>query len=262
MSALGKFLAFANIFFSVGLLSWAVSIYANRLDWTDRTSDTGTVKGEITQLKEEIDRISKSLGDLQGVYADRLNNPVTGLLSREAVRDFRAQRYRERLESARKGAYRQQLEAPGSVGQSVFTDLSKEGPPILGPDNQPLRGLDALRADLDRAVRESQELIQGTQPMTDADWMAFEQLTANAQAFNDRLAQLGITDLRKAHGLLSDRVSVADTAILKQKEILGNLRDEATLLSSLQTNWLTQLQTLERRENQLERRLQALGGGR
>ena len=68
--------------------------------------------------------------------------------------------------------------------------------------------------------------------------------------------------LRRLHDQLSIRADAFDRAVLKQKEIRTNLRAEADSLASQRVDWSAQLQTLERRQGQLESRLQGLRGGR
>ena len=106
MSTLGKVLVFVNLFVGIALLSWSVSAYGHRLDWLDRKSGTESVKGEITKLKEEVDRLTKAAADAQATYGLRAGN----LVRVEANRDTRSRKYQARLAQARAGqGFRVQL---------------------------------------------------------------------------------------------------------------------------------------------------------
>lgn len=254
---LGKLLTFLNVFAAVGLLTWSLSAYTNRLNWVDQKTDSGLVKGQITELKEEIDRLAKGVADAQAAYAATAEK----LAIAEAVRDYRKGRYAVRLDQARKGTFRAQLPMAGSPGNAVFTNLEQEGQPILDGRGQPLRGVDALAADLARETREAQRLVNGDQELTPQMLTGLDAAIAEDAAFGRLVQPLGITSLRRLHDALSARAVAFDQAVLKQKDIRANLRAEADSLASERVDWSAQLQTLERRQSQLEGRLQGLRGG-
>ena len=56
-------------------------------------------------------------------------------------------------------------------------------------------------------------------------------------------------------------MATADAAVLKQKEIRTNLRDEAQQLAGVLVNWRVQLFDVLDRQGQLSRRLASLRGG-
>jgi hypothetical protein len=147
----------------------------------------------------------------------------------------------------------------GAPGNAVFTDLERDGPPVLDGTGQPLRGVDTLAADLARATQEAQRLVAGDRPLDPA---GLDAALANDAAFAQYVQPLGITSLRRLHDQLSARADAADTAILKQKDIRLNLRAEADSLAAQRVEWLARLYTLERRQGQLAGRLQGLTGGR
>jgi hypothetical protein len=251
MTTLGKVLAFLNIVGAVGILTWAVSAHANRVDYLDRKSGTETVKGQISQMRSEIDAISKAISESQTAYGTRM----AAVTSNESYRDYRKSKFQERLAQARKGVFRVQLPA----GDPVFTDLDKEGPIVLGPDNQPLRGIVNTQADLDAEVRAAEVLIRGAQPLPEAEWQKVPELIKDPQQFATLLENKGIGDLRRLHGILSDDIARTDEATQRQQVIAANLRDEARFLSDYRVNWSAELQTLERRQKQLRGRLTELG---
>ncbi len=247
MTTFGKVLAFVNLVVGLSLLAWGVSVYANRVDWVDRKTDTETVEGEITKLKKEIDKLARSVADADAAYADR----TAALAAAEAQRDYRKAKLDARLNEARRGTFKVQL--PFANNPS-FVNVDQEGPPILAPDGKPLRGVDVLTKEFNDQVRQAQLHRQGDQPVQPNQWNNLQALVQP-----NVLANLGIDDLRTLHGKLSDAVAAEDVAIGKQRDVLTNLRDESAYLADNRVNWAAQLQTLERRQKQLEDRLRELG---
>lgn len=250
MSGFGKLLAFLNLFAGVTLLAWSVSIYANRVDWLDSKTDAGTTEGQITQMKKEIDRLSRAITDAQASYGTEAGE----VAKLEAARDYRKLGYAQRLAQARTGSFTVQLPQPplgpnanytDLPGLRTFTDLKRGGPAILGADNRPLRGTKFLEDEFVRMVRQAQQLRQGD---------------PNAPINVANVNQLGIDNLRKLQGLLSDQVNALDVAIGKQKDVQANLGEESEYLQDKRINWEADLQVLQRRTQQLESRLTLLGG--
>lgn len=250
MTGFGKLLAFLNLFAGVTLLAWSVSIYTNRVAWLDRKSDAGTTEGQITKMKKEIDRLSRSIADAQASYGTEASE-VARL---EAARDYRRLGYAQRLTQARTGSFTVQIPQPGLApnsnytdlpGLRTFTDLKRTGPAILGADNRPLRGTKFLEDEFVREVRKAEQLRKGV---------------PNAPIAIANVNQLGIDNLRKLQGLLSDQVNALDVAIGKQKDVQANLGEESEYLTDKRINWEADLQVLQRRKQQLETRLTLLGG--
>jgi hypothetical protein len=250
MNAFGKLLAFLNLFAGVTLLAWSVSIYANQVDWLDRKSDAGTTEGQITQMKKEIDRHTRSITATQASYGAEASE-VARL---EAARDYRKAGYAQRLTQARTGSFTVQLPQPplgpnsnytDLPGLHTFTDLKRSGPAILGADNRPLRGTKFLEDEFVRQVRQAEQLRKGD---------------PNAPINIANVNQLGIDNLRMLQGLLSDQVNALDVAIGKQKDVQANLGEESEYLTDKRINWQADLQVLQRRQQQLENRLTRLGG--
>jgi hypothetical protein len=258
MTTAGKILSFLNLIVAVGLLTWGLSAYANRADWVDQKSDAGTVKGQITLLNEEVTRLTKAINDAQTGYGAE----YVALIAEEGDRDYRRNQFAFRLDVARQdkdpkgGSFRRQVPQQ-PPGNPAFTNLSVQGPAVPGPDGKPLRGLRALQDEFAKEVQQAQRWITG-QPVTQPQWNQVRQ-GLNQQQFDTLTGQMGIADLRKLHEELSVQIKRADDAVAKQKEIRQNLKEEARFLADNQTNWVVQLQTLERRQRQLENRLQQLG---
>ena len=252
MTTFGKVLAFVNLVVGVSLLAWAVSVYANRADWVDSKSDAGTDEGQITQLKKEIDRLQKSVADADLAYGQE----SLALATAEFRQSYRERKLDDRVRQARLGAFKVQKVYERDP---AFTNVDDDtGGPILGPDNRtPLRGVDALVKDFNEQVRQGELHRRGDRPVQPNEWANLPALLGQ-----DRFPTLGIDDLRTLHGLLSDQVAAVDVAANKQRDILVNLRNEADHLTDLRVDWTTRLQTLERRQQQLDGRLSELGKGR
>lgn len=247
MTKLGKLLTFLNLVAAVVVLSWAASLFGNQAPWLDRKTETESVKGQITLMKEEIDKLGKSITDAQAAYGTKGRD----LASAETTRDYRKARYAQRLDEARKGTFRVQVPM---ANDRTFVDLEKQGPVVLEPNsNKPLRGVDEQARDFAEQVRLARMYREGTQGrVPPAAWANLGKLDLN---------QLGIDDLLEYHGRLSDLVKVVNDAVGKQRDALANLRGEAQYLSDQRVNWAAELQILERRQRQLEAQLRRVGGG-
>lgn len=250
MMTFGKVLAFVNLVVGVSLFAWAVSVYGNRADWVDRKSDAGAAEGQITKLKKEIDRLQKSIADADAAYGKE----SVALANAETRRYYRKAKLDARLQQARQGTFKVQK---AYERDPAYTNVEDDtGAPILDPvGKNPLRGVDALVKDFNEQVRQGELHRRGDKPVQQNEW-------ANPQALlaPDRFPTLGIDDLRVLHGLLSDQIAALDVAANKQRDVLVNLRNEAELLTDLRVDWTTRLQSLERRQKQLEDQLRRLGG--
>ena len=248
-----RLLVLANVFLAVGLLAWALTLASNRLDWVDAKTDTGTVKGQITLLKEEIDGAAKASAGLSRSYVER----TKALADAEAFRTTRRAGYADRLAKARGGQFLKPVPLAGTDG---FTDLGRDGGPEPGPGGKPLRGTDAVQADIQRELRAADRALAGDAPLVlppEADLDAA--LTADDK-YQELTGKLGFSDHRKLQTAVADRMVDADKKLLKQKDIRGNLRDEGQQLAAELVNWKAQLQDLLDRQRQLDRRLDELGG--
>lgn len=249
---LARLLVLANVFLSVGLLAWALTLSSNRLDWVDAKTDTGTVKGQITLLKEEIDRASKGASDLSAAYTAR----GQALAAAEATVKGRRVGYAERLRQARGGSFRKQLALGGS--EAGFTDLARTGEAVVGPDKKPLRGLAVIQADIDRELKAAERAVVGDAPLNENPEGGLDAALADDTKYMELAGKLGTSDARKLQDRISQRMAAADVAVLKQKEIRTNLTDEAAQLQAGRVNWRVQLQDLLDRQGQLGRRLSGL----
>ena len=255
MTAVAKLLVFVNVFFGVGLLAWAVAATANRVDYLDTTDGTTPVKGKISELKAEIEKVSKAIADAQAGY----NRRRSVLAGSELRRDDRRRVYAKRLDSARAGRFRQQLTADrGVYGDGVFTDTTREGPDLKDADGQPLVGLKTLEDKFAAETRAIETLEAGRVPADEPFFDGVRAGTVSLDTVAARQPELGINDLRRLHSVLSDLVKRDDTAIGKTRDVKGNLAEERAFLADRRVNVGAELQTLELRRKQLTSRIKSL----
>lgn len=231
MTRLGKVLVFVNLFVGVGLFAWALSLYANRLDYFDRKTAEPPVEGRFTTLKKQVDELVQAATASQKAYAFKAEQARAF----EAVRDDRLTKLTARLELVRRGDqpvifFHQQMllkdpQYPGLI------DVSQLGPVVRGVRNNELQGLGYLRSETAKAVRE------------------------------EKATQKRIIEARQKLEELSTRVDAVQAEVFKQKDIRANLVEERDYMADLQVNWDERLRVLERRNNQLSSRLEGLGAG-
>lgn len=228
MTGIGKLFVILNLFVSVTLAVWAMSLYANRLDWLDSTTADGQqVDGRLTEMKAELANLSSSIASSSQLYGQRSNNLSNG----EAYRQRRLDFYTARLDQARNGsdiggAVFREFELAGGIGPLI--NIAQPGTPVVDANNQPLRGLNDIQADLDRSL-------------------------ANAEAYMDTIAKA-----RADHLAASAEIEDLDARTNAQRTIDVNLKDEEKFLGSLQVNWDEELRVLNARQAQLERRLKTV----
>lgn len=256
MTAIGKVLVFLNLMAAAALLTWGLSAYSNSPQWVDGKSGDGQkTDGEITRLKGEIDRYTKAIAGANSSYV--ANSTVAA--SADTTRDFRKARLDVWLKDAEKGEFFTLPRLPNDptvLDTSDNAEAGRKNPAraILGPDNRPLKGLDALQGLYQNELDDRKLLISGKVPATPAEWMSPAGLLAPT-----RMADLGIDDLRRLHDWLSGQQRITDVAIDKQRVIQFNLTDETAYLGDSRINWIAQLVTLEQRNKQLKNRLKELG---
>lgn len=223
MTAIGKLFVFINLFAAMAILTWATSITVNRLDWVDRKTDSGVVKGQITLLKDDINVASRAITQAQTGYGVRTKR-LAGI---EKTRADRLEKFEARLTKAKQGTFAEQIlmvDHPNPDFRALI-DLNQEGEVVRDSAGQPLRGVEALQNDLNREID-----------------LAIE-------------AAKKVQELRKEFETVSKSILEADDKIVVQREILENLRLQEQVLADLQINWDEELRALEVRRKQLESRL-------
>jgi hypothetical protein len=225
MTSIGKFLVLANLFLSVTLLSWAVSLFANQVPWLNRTTSDGqTIQGKLTQLQEEISGISKTISETSQIYGRRWDD----LLAQEAYRRRRNEFYQDHLNRARRGdpvggGVFREFQLVGGIGPLI--NIGEPGTVVNDTNERPLRGLKDIQDELDRSL-------------------------ADAATHRQKIRQF-----RTDHEKTSAEIRDLDLRIQAEHTIFKNLQDEEKYLSSLQVNWDQELRVLLIRKGQLERQL-------
>lgn len=232
MTRAGQFLVFLNLFASVALATWAVSLSANRLDWVDRQDGDKKVEGDITRLKKEIDAAVKGIAEVSAVYGrveQGLAAAESGTEAGREGRDARRAVYLARLKDAQDGKFFELAKIPNRV----LLDVSRPGTPVRLPNGQDLAGVEVYQKRLDDALRDSQA------------------------------AQTAIVGLRERFRDLSEGeggIRATEKRIADQREIAASLTNEARFLAAVQVNWDEELRTLRTRQRQLERRIGQVTG--
>jgi hypothetical protein len=109
-------------------------------------------------------------------------------------------------------------------------DVARQGPPVVGPGNEPLRASDALLAIFTKDAREVADLYAE------------------------------IDKLREQQATLGGQVQATERQLLKQIDIRENLQNELGFLSGFEINWYDQRDTVNVRKRQLEAELKRFRG--
>lgn len=143
MTKLGKIFVLVNLTFSVTMLAWAVALFANRIDWSDKG------EGELKKRIDKIKDLQAALPQAQTTWRDARANVMRVEARRPADRAW----YGQQLQAVR---IRTGAEA-NRPSQSIVFDrgvpaLDATGRPQLadatGPMNQPLLSLDFYQREM------------------------------------------------------------------------------------------------------------------
>lgn len=238
---IGKLLVFANVFVSVGLLAWAVSIFTNRLSYFDTTGENAS-KGHFSQYTDEIKRLSDGVQLAQNGYVRAMDK----LVSFEQERAYRAAILKILLdEVAKPGNPNAEFRvAPRHTDpeQKGLIDVFKYSPnnPFPAATNlrgQPLKGFGRLQQEMTNLFKDEKDKSEQIRKLReDTNKLSIE-----------------IYDDATKSGLQSE--------VFKMKTIFQNLGDEELFLADAQVNWEEQLRTLKIRKEQLQRRLAEFAKG-
>jgi hypothetical protein len=237
MTFIGKLLAIVNALLGIGLATWAVSIFANRLPWYDpapppETIHPGHKPANFAFLREELERHTRAAQTASLLWTQqRLRFEQL-----EQLRYTRLLGYEQWVGFAKKGNPRD-----GGTGfyEPVYDtatgllDLTPPTPtrrrqPILGPDNLPLRGVDLLGEQFSRDVAELARLAQQ------------------------------IDERRKRLQELSVEILQTEDRLRRMTEIRDSVQAELFYLTDAQWDVYELLETVLRRQRQLSQRLAEL----
>ncbi len=240
---IAKVLVFANVFVSIGLLAWAVSIFTNRLSYFDTTGENAS-KGQFSQYTEEIKRLSDGVQLAQTSYVRAMD----GLISLEQERAFRSAILKILLdEVAKPGNPNAEFRvAPRHTEPELkgLIDVFKYSPnnPFPSATNlrgQPLKGFGRLQQEMTNLQKDEKD-------------------------YTDRIRKLREDTNKLSIEIYDDSTPIktgVQTEVFKMKVIFQNLGDEEVHLADAQVNWEEQLRTLKIRKEQLQRRLAEFAKG-
>jgi hypothetical protein len=238
---IGKVLVFANVFVSIGLLAWAVSIFTNRLSYFDTTGEAAE-KGQFSQYTEEIKRLSDGIQLAQGSYVGAMDR----LIGMEQERAFRTAVLKILMdEVAKEGQPNAEFRVPprhtepdtkGLIDVSKYSSMNPF-PPATNLRGQPLKGFGRLRQEMTNLLKDEKDKTDQIRKLReDTNKLSIE-----------------VYDDTNKTGVQSE--------VFKMKVILQNLGDEELYLADAQVNWEEQLRTLKIRKEQLQRRLAEFAKG-
>ncbi|QEL14223.1 hypothetical protein [Limnoglobus roseus] len=235
---IGKLLVLANVFVSVGLLAWAVSIYTNRPAYFDSKDGDTAVTGQFTQYANEIKRLSDGVQLAQSGYVgamDRLAIMEQDRAYRNSILDILIDEVRKPGNPA--AVFRVMPRHPNPELRGLVEvgkwNAMNPFPPALDLRNQPLKGFGRLQQEMRDLLKDERDNLAKSKKFRD---------DANAISL-----ELNDLDPKKQVGLQWE--------VLKMKVIFQNLDEEDLFLADAQVNWEEQLRTLKLRKQQLADRL-------
>jgi hypothetical protein len=236
MTLLGKILAFVNLIIGIGLATWSVAVYTERPPWFDPAPESiqpGHKPANFALLKDDIDRLGRAAAAASSTWGAQLQR----LEELEDLRGTRLKGYENWVAWAKTGNPRDNgtgFYEPVYDPATGLIDLTQPSPQvprpaIVGPDNLPLKGVDALgdtfTADVDAVAKLAKEI--------DASRMKFK--------------SLGVEILQ------------TEARLLKMGEIRDSVQAELFYLATVELNVYETRETVLRRKRQLSNRLAELG---
>ena len=232
IATFGKLFVFLNIVTAIALVAWAVSLTSNQLDWLDKpagfnAADENPYADDTNNLERLANKVTK-LNDGIKAAQNGLAARSTFILASEAERDFRKNNLNSRIAVARNGKFKTLV----YLKNSGLLDLTpNNGIDVLGIDNKPLIGLDAIQQEIRNSVDNQSALVK--------------------ESYR----------LRKEYETLTDEITKLDEEIERQKIIQTNGFEESKYLADRSTDWDEQVRTLQRRSKQLADRIAELKKG-
>jgi hypothetical protein len=226
----GRRLIYVNLALSLTFAFWALAIYANRVDWSDRKS--GDEIGEYARLNDAV----KQLDGARGPAEARLQSARTALAKLDDFHPRLQEWYANDLKAERSGnqPILSPLYAKGEP-QSDNQGMPRMGP-VLGPGDKPIRDLASI-AKLEQLYTEKLEKIQAVTSQLD-------KLIADE---NQLSAQIGDG---KAQGLRAELAA-------EQAKIKASLDSQENLKPQVY-NRQVELALLLKRQRALEARVKEL----
>lgn len=214
MTFFGKLFVLINTVFAFALLTWGMSIYMNRVDWTE-------VQDGDKKLTERTKELNDGFAPAQRDYARLLNATAAA----ETDVEKRREQIQKRIAESETGVF-YELNKGGSLIDENPTDK------ILGLEGTPLRGnailQQELTAEVDNAAAAAKQFddTRKEQSTMSDEIAAYEKKSA-------RLKTL-LKDLREEEIFLADsRVNWDEQLVTLQKRN-KQLQDKLTAIAQLQ----------------------------
>jgi DNA repair exonuclease SbcCD ATPase subunit len=235
LARLGKLFVVLNAVAAVGLVTWAVTLTAGRLDWIDKdetykATDENPYADDTHNLERLTTKVTR-LNDAVKAAQQSLAGRGLALAVAEGNRDLRLAAHRVRLQGARTGYFFYQENAPNSGLLDVTSRVPDPKNPadaariIRGLDNKPLQGLDAIQNEIKVAIENQSAYFKKSD------------------------------ELLKQYQALTGDMQKLDAEIDEQKAILLRAIAESKYLADRRTNWDEQILALSRRVKQLDDRM-------
>jgi len=229
MTTLGKLLALLNLVFGLGLLAWSLTVYTQRPGWFDPVPENvspGQTPVTFAQLKADIEGLERAAKAASANWGASLK----ALEEAEDLRASRQKGYAERLAWTRTGNPKIRDKDGNPTGAGFFEpifdssgllDLKNLGPPIKGPDDRDLQGVDTLG----KTITADADLILKYQGDIDTQIKVFQEITQEVGQTEDRLRRMAeIRDSVQAERFFLDtfEVNVYETreTVLRRKRQL------------------------------------------
>jgi hypothetical protein len=236
MTFLGKLLVFLNAILATALVSWALSLYTNRVDWP-------TVEADGKKLTEWPTINARDAATNNSLYADARDS----LRSAEVQLAARTKALADKLTEAKGGRFYelervgfrpgQQLADRFDLSSTRETKIAKKDPKDGKDIEVPLRGLATLQKELQQTV----------------------EATLGTEELGQESGKKGLAAVRKQLVALDAEVARANASIIRYRVALAQREDEKRYLEDNRVNWDAQLITLQKRNDQLVERLKTLG---
>ena len=216
MTFFGKVFVLINTVLAFALLTWGLSIYLNRVDWTE-------VQDGDKKLTERIKELNDGNAPAQRDHARMLNATAAA----ESDVEKRREQIQKRVAESETGVF-YELNAGGSILGEIVTEKDL----ALGLDGKPLRGNSILQqelaAEVDNAAASAKQFDETRKEQAgfSDEIAAFEKTTARLK--------LLLIDLREEEIFLSDSRVNWDEQLATLQKRSKQLQDKLAALAKLQ----------------------------
>ena len=216
MTFFGKIFVLINTVLAFALLTWGLSIYLNRVDWTE-------VQDGDKKLTERTKELNDGIAPAQRDYARLLNATAAA----ETDVEKRREQIQKRVTESETGVF-YELNAGGSILSETVTEKDL----AVGLDGKPLRGNIILQQELatevDNAAASAKQFDE-----TRKDQSTLSDEIASYEKKSARLKLL-LKDLREEEIFLADSRINWDEQLVTLQKRGKQLQDKLTAIAQLQ----------------------------